>query len=62
MFVMIHYFQETPAKLRVFFCGAHSTGKTTLLHDVEKLVRIKAIPEVARQLIKVKSIFVLCYN
>ncbi|CAH1258238.1 Hypp1979 [Branchiostoma lanceolatum] len=38
--------------LRVFLCGAHSTGKTTLLTDLGKAVRIHGEPEVARKVIK----------
>ena len=51
-------------KLRVFICGTHSTGKTTLLHDVEQQVNITAVPEVARQLIKVLFTFSLsrCFS
>ena len=40
--------------IRVFFCGAHSTGKTTLLNDVCKIVDIHPVAEVARQVIREK--------
>ncbi|XP_035673971.1 uncharacterized protein LOC118414202 [Branchiostoma floridae] len=38
--------------LRVFLCGAHSTGKTTLLNDLSQAVRIHGEPEVARKVIQ----------
>ncbi|XP_033105882.1 uncharacterized protein LOC117108095 [Anneissia japonica] len=42
--------------IRVFLCGAHSTGKTTLLHDVGKEVPdIKEESEIARRVLNQMS-------
>ena len=38
--------------LRVFICGAHSTGKTTLVNEVGKELNIHVEAEVARKVIK----------
>ncbi|XP_074652862.1 uncharacterized protein LOC141907185 [Tubulanus polymorphus] len=39
--------------LRIYICGAHSTGKTTLLHDViPHLKNIHVVEEVARKIIE----------
>ena len=36
----------------VFFCGAHSTGKTTLLKDVGSVVDIHQELDLARTVVK----------
>ena len=38
--------------LRVFICGAHSTGKTTLVNEVGKELNLHVEAEVARKVIK----------
>ena len=39
--------------LRIYICGPHSTGKTTLLHDLHPhLNGVKVIEEVARGIIR----------
>ena len=38
--------------LRVFICGAHSVGKTTLVDEVGKEVNLHVEAEVARKVIK----------
>lgn len=38
--------------LRVFICGAHSTGKTTLVNAVGKELNLQVEAEVARKVIK----------
>ncbi|KAK3597453.1 hypothetical protein CHS0354_041867 [Potamilus streckersoni] len=36
----------------IYICGAHSTGKTTLMHDLKPHLRVKSIEEVAREIIR----------
>lgn len=38
--------------IRVFICGAHSTGKTTLVNEVGKELDLHVEAEVARKVIK----------
>lgn len=38
--------------LRVFICGAHSTGKTTLVNEVGKELNLHVEAEVARKVIR----------
>lgn len=43
--------REPPNKVRIFLCGAHSTGKTTLLREVQKEIpSLQSLSEVAREL------------
>ena len=48
---MAKQLSRTGHYLRVFICGAHSTGKTTLLRELSKVTTLSSIPEVARDLI-----------
>ncbi|KAL3879088.1 hypothetical protein ACJMK2_031402 [Sinanodonta woodiana] len=36
----------------VYICGAHSTGKTTLMHDLKSHLRVKFVEEIAREIIR----------
>lgn len=38
--------------LRIYICGAHSTGKTTLLNDLKPHLKINFVEEVARNIIQ----------
>ena len=52
-------------KLRVFLCGAHSTGKSTLLSDLRPMLRMIPVSEVARKLIQVTDTLIIiagCLN
>ena len=42
--------------LRLFICGAHSTGKTTLLRELSKITTLFPINEVAREVMETLGI------
>ncbi|KAJ8305524.1 hypothetical protein KUTeg_016069 [Tegillarca granosa] len=41
--------------LRIYICGAHSTGKTTLLNDLKQHLNIYFVEEIARSIIREHS-------